>query len=84
MERRSRKVSEVINGVTNSVVFVSYLGNRPCESRETSSDYQEWGRDGLTKVYLPAGCWFANAKASKLRPSVEDHFSNICEFYIFF
>ena len=65
------------------MVFVSYLGNRPCGSRETSSDYQEWGRDGLTKVYLPAGCWFANAKASKLRPSVEDHFLNICEFYIF-
>ena len=37
----------------------------------------------LRKVYLPAGCCVMSAKASKLRPSEEDHLSNICEFYIF-
>ena len=37
------------------MVFDSYLENRPCGSRETSSDYQEWGRDGLTKGVLTGG-----------------------------
>ena len=42
-------------GWQKSVDFESKLGNRKCGSRDTSSNDQEGGRDGLTKGVLTGG-----------------------------